>query len=184
MASSMPSEPLLASEPSGHNHNQDQEPVTTRRRRKLTVADRIDLFIDRTSGKLGPILIVTAVVLLSMCIYCYFVVFIPFHYPQQPEGEETASYAGYVANMIWSCYLIWGIMANYYYAVKTPPGSVVDGISPENVHTTNAWIANICSFLGLSMELYSQERVFVQSRKQTCTKTFLSRWKVCITQFC
>ncbi|KAF9353784.1 hypothetical protein BGX34_011386 [Mortierella sp. NVP85] len=134
MSAPMPFEPLLASGPSGHNPSQDQEPITTRPRRKLTLSDRIDIFIDRTSGKLGPVLIVTAVILLSMTIYCYFAVFIPFHYPRQPEGEDTASHAGYVANMVWSCYLVWGILANYYYAVNTSPGSVVDGISSENAN--------------------------------------------------
>jgi hypothetical protein len=171
MSASMPFEPLLASGPSGHNHNhnQDQEPITTRPRRKLTLSDRIDIFIDRTSGKLGPVLIVTAVILLSMTIYCFFAVFIPFHYPRQPEGEETASHVGYVANMVWSCYLVWGILANYYYAVNTSPGSVVDGISSENVRATTHWTVNIfVRFLsGLSMELFFTQRnaVFVQIAK-------------------
>ncbi|KAK3810844.1 MAG: DHHC palmitoyltransferase-domain-containing protein [Benniella sp.] len=150
MSASMPFEPLLASGPSGHNHNhnQDQEPITTRPRRKLTLSDRIDICIDRTSGKLGPVLIVTAVILLSMTIYCFFAVFIPFHYPRQPEGEETASHAGYVANMVWSCYLVWGILANYYYAVNTSPGSVIDGISSEN--------ANLYENVLVEMEVFTE----------------------------
>ncbi|KAG0330130.1 hypothetical protein BGZ99_007993 [Dissophora globulifera] len=108
----------------------DKEPITTRRR-KLTFSERMELLIDAMSARLGPILISLAVLLLSLAIFCYFAVFIPYHYPRQETGEASDRF-GYIANMVWSGYLVWGIMANYYYAVTTPPGTVLDGISAEN----------------------------------------------------
>ncbi|KAG0216356.1 hypothetical protein BGX33_000166 [Mortierella sp. NVP41] len=112
----------------------DSQPISTRPRRKLTFSDKIELLIDRTSSKLGPILITIAFILLSLTISCYFTVFIPFHY-QWNEGEGLQGNIGYVLTMVWSLYLVWGILANYYYAVTTPPGSVLDGLAAENEAT-------------------------------------------------
>ncbi|KAI8598654.1 DHHC palmitoyltransferase-domain-containing protein [Dissophora ornata] len=116
----------------------DNEPITTRQPRKVTFPERIELLIDAATARLGPILIALAFLLLFLTTFCYFTVFIPFHYPQceGEEGEGQSSNAGYIANMVWSCYLVWGIIANYYYAVTTPPGSVLDGIAVENEDTT------------------------------------------------
>ncbi|KAI7830723.1 DHHC palmitoyltransferase-domain-containing protein [Gamsiella multidivaricata] len=131
MSASIPFEPIPTSDPA------PDEPIATRpRRTQLSFADRVELLIDIASRRLGPILITLAFILLSLTIYCYFMVFIPFHYPRQVEGEEEASNLGYIANMIWSCYIVWGIVANYYYAVSTPPGYVLDGISTENEGST------------------------------------------------
>lgn len=129
MSSSIPFQPL-SSDPTNH------EPITTRPRRKLSLADYLELAMDRLSEGMGPVLIVMAVILLSITIYCFFAVFIPIHYPQAQEGEGGTRSAGYMANMMWSCYLVWGILANYFYAVITPPGSTIDGVSSGNVKTT------------------------------------------------
>ncbi|KAI8352353.1 DHHC palmitoyltransferase-domain-containing protein [Mortierella sp. GBAus27b] len=123
MSASIPFQALPTSDPADHE-------ISTRPRRRLTLEDRLERLIDRVSGGLGPILIVLALGLLSLAFYCFFAVFIPFHYPPPPEGQEqTISNVGYVANMVWACYLVWGIMANYYFAVTTPPGAVIDGLS-------------------------------------------------------
>ncbi|KAF9122598.1 hypothetical protein BGW39_009635 [Mortierella sp. 14UC] len=112
----------------------DNQPITTRPRRKPTLADRIELLIDRTSSSLGPILITLAFILLSTTITCYFTVYIPFHY-QWNEEEGFQGNAGYIMTMVWSLYLVWGIIANYYYTVTTSPGSVLDGLAAENEGT-------------------------------------------------
>ncbi|GJJ72342.1 hypothetical protein EMPS_04699 [Entomortierella parvispora] len=95
------------------------------------LADRIQVLVEVTSSRLGPILLVIASVLLSLTIYCYFAVFIPFHY-QWPEGTGPGENLGYLSTMVWSLYLVWGILANYYFAVQTPPGTVMDGVSSDN----------------------------------------------------
>lgn len=82
--------------------------------------------IDVMSARLGPILLTIALILLSLTIFCYFSVFIPFHYPTPNEEESDASWSfGYIVQMIWSLYIVWGILANYYFAITTPPGSVL-----------------------------------------------------------
>jgi len=67
-----------------------------------------------------------------MTIYCYFAVFIPFHY-EWLDGTGPSENLGYLLTMAWSLYLVWGIIANYYFAVQTPPGTVLDGVSSDNV---------------------------------------------------
>ncbi|KAF9930101.1 hypothetical protein FBU30_000851 [Linnemannia zychae] len=112
----------------------DNRPITTKPHRKLTFADKIERLIDRTSSSLGPILLGVAFILLSLTITCYFTVYLPYHY-QWKEGDGIQGNIGYVMTMVWSLYLVWGILANYYYAVTTPPGSVLDGLAAENEGT-------------------------------------------------
>ncbi|KAF9425094.1 hypothetical protein BGZ94_007856, partial [Podila epigama] len=120
-----------------------------------TLEDRILRLIDWTNARLGPILLTIAFVLLSLTTFCYFSVYIPFHYPYpslhlSPDtdldtgkrlgGSAEGSPAtetmmsgrskGYYANMVWSLYLVWGLVANYYYAITTPPGSVLSFSDP------------------------------------------------------
>ncbi|KAG0011750.1 hypothetical protein BGZ81_002009, partial [Podila clonocystis] len=81
--------------------------------------------IDVMSVYMGPVLLTLAFVLLSLTIFCYFSVFIPFHYPSAEEESDTSWSIGYITQMIWSLYVVWGIQANYYFAITTPPGSVL-----------------------------------------------------------
>ncbi|KAF9413374.1 hypothetical protein BGZ94_000756 [Podila epigama] len=97
-------------------------------RKPKTLSGRIEQLTDKAIDGLGPVLLTLAFVLLSTCIFCYFTVVFPYHH-QWKEGEGIFGNFGYVLSMIWSCYLVWGIAANYYYAVRTPPGGVLDGIT-------------------------------------------------------
>lgn len=103
-----------------------------RPKKKPTLSARIDQLTDKAIDGLGPVLLCLAFLLLSICIFAYFTVVFPFHHPWK-EGEGVFGNLGYIANMIWSYYLVWGIAANYYYAVRTPPGGVLDGIERTTV---------------------------------------------------
>ncbi|KAG0362125.1 hypothetical protein BG005_006620 [Podila minutissima] len=85
--------------------------------------------IEVTSVYMGPVLLTLAFILLSLAIFCYFSVFIPFHYPAEEEESDTSWTLGYITQMIWSLYVILGILANYYFAITTPPGSMLDKAS-------------------------------------------------------
>ncbi|KAG0334372.1 hypothetical protein BG000_008391 [Podila horticola] len=52
--------------------------------------------------------------------------------------------------MIWSLYVLWGILANYYFAITTPPGSVL-GKVPLGDHD-NAGFQDVL----LEMELFTE----------------------------
>ena len=110
---------------------EDLEPITTAPKRpsprKLTLSDRVEKLTDGAIKGLGPVLIVIAFILLSLNIFCFFTVILPFHYGWK-EGEGIFGNLGYILNLTWSCYLVWGVVANYYYAVRTPAGSVLDGV--------------------------------------------------------
>ena len=116
--------------------DEDLEPITTAPRRpfprKPTLSDRVEKLTDSAIKGLGPILITVAFVLLSVCIFCFFTVITPYHYTWN-EGQGLFGNLGYILTMIWSSYLVWGIMANYYYAVRTPAGSVLDGVKNSSV---------------------------------------------------
>lgn len=101
-------------------------------RKKSTLTAKLEQLTDKAIDGLGPILLCLAFLLLSICTFAYFSVVFPFHYQWQ-EGEGVFGNLGYIVNMIWSCYLVWGITANYYYAVRTPPGEVLDGIERTTV---------------------------------------------------
>ncbi|KAG0036719.1 hypothetical protein BGZ82_003812 [Podila clonocystis] len=85
--------------------------------------------IDVMSVYMGPVLLSLAFVLLSLTIGCYFSVFIPFHYLSEEEESDTSWSIGYITQMIWALYVVWGILANYYFAIITPPGSVLGKVS-------------------------------------------------------
>ncbi|KAF9319556.1 hypothetical protein BG003_008809 [Podila horticola] len=93
--------------------------------------------IEVMSVYMGPVLLTLAFILLSLTISCYFSVFIPFHYPSEGEESDTSWSLRYIAQMIWSLYVLWGILANYYFAITTPPGSVL-GKVPLGDHTLTA----------------------------------------------
>ena len=77
---------------------------------------------------LGPVLISLAFLLLSVTIFCFYTVFLPFHHPWN-DGQGVSGNWVYIFHWIWATYLVWGILANYYLAVRTPAGSVLDGVS-------------------------------------------------------
>jgi len=127
MTSSIEFTPLATSDPLDIEPN--LEPITTRRRTRLDLlAAQIDKIADATINGLGPVLLTVASLLLSTTIFCYFNVFLPFHFSWK-EGEGVYGNLGYILNFVWACYLVWGIIANYYFAVRTRPGGVLDGVS-------------------------------------------------------
>ncbi|KAK3810820.1 MAG: DHHC palmitoyltransferase-domain-containing protein [Benniella sp.] len=132
MSTSIEFTPLATSDPS-ENHldrldDNNDEPITTRpRKRKHDLAHQIERLADAAVSGLGPFLLGLAFLLLSMTFFCFFTVFFPYHYTWQ-EGQGVSGNLSYVLNLIWACYLVWGIVANYYFAVRTPPGGVLDGI--------------------------------------------------------
>ncbi|CAO3563206.1 unnamed protein product [Mortierella alpina] len=97
--------------------------------------DAIPRLIHIASTRQGPILISILSVVLSLNTYCLFAVHLPFHFQWLP-GEGIQANANYLLHWLWSCYLVWGVAANYYYAIVTPPGSVLDGISTEDEGST------------------------------------------------
>ncbi|KAG9327133.1 hypothetical protein KVV02_008763, partial [Mortierella alpina] len=97
--------------------------------------DAIPRLMRAANARQGPILIGILSVVLSLNTYCLFAVHLPFHFQWLP-GEGIQTNASYLLNLFWSCYLVWGVAANYYYAIKTPPGSVLDGMSTEDEETT------------------------------------------------
>ncbi|KAF8927947.1 DHHC palmitoyltransferase-domain-containing protein [Dissophora ornata] len=126
MTSSIEFTPLATSEPLDSEPN--IEPITTRRAKLDLFSIQIDRLTDAAVNGLGPVLLTVASLLLSTTIFCYFNVFLPFHFAWK-EGEGLFGNLGYILNFIWACYLVWGIIANYYFAVRTPPGGVLDGVT-------------------------------------------------------
>ena len=173
MAASIPFAAVPTTDPA------DNEPITTRQPRKVTFPQRIELLIDAATAGLGPILIFLAFLLLSLTIFCYFSVFIPFHYRRSEgeEGGERSNNAGFIANMVWSCYLVWGIVANYYYAVTMPPGSVLDGIASENVcRQSSAGIGR--TVIQAMQPLLTPLALLFCHRRTPRFKTYSWRWRV------
>lgn len=135
MSTSIEFTPLATSDPSEYRldlpEENNDEPITTRptprQQRKPALAHQIEKLADAAVSGLGPFLLGLAFLLLSMTIFCFFSVFFPYHYTWQ-EGEGVIGNSSYILNLIWACYLVWGIVANYYFAVRTPPGGVLDGI--------------------------------------------------------
>ncbi|KAG0087350.1 hypothetical protein BGZ93_006455 [Podila epicladia] len=104
----------------------EEGPITTSKPCKYKARSRMALrLIEVLSVYMGPVLLTLAFILLSLTIFCYFSVFIPFHYPSEEEESDTSWTLGYIIQMTWSLYVIWGILANYYFAITTPPGSVL-----------------------------------------------------------
>lgn len=126
--------PLATSDPLD-----DEQPITTStstttRRpnphspKHNSLAAQIERLGDMAISGLGPVLISLAFLLLSVTIFCFYSVFLPFHHPWN-EGEGIFGNLAYIFHWIWATYLVWGILANYYLAVRTPAGSVLDGVS-------------------------------------------------------
>ncbi|KAG0330139.1 hypothetical protein BGZ99_008002 [Dissophora globulifera] len=130
MSDSIEFTPLATSDPLDNEAN--DEPITTARKPRPSTLDsfaaQIDRLADSTIGYLGPVLLLTAFVLLSITIFCFFTVYLPFHY-SWTEGTGFFGNWAYILHLSWSLYLVWGIIANYYYAVRTPPGGILDGVS-------------------------------------------------------
>ncbi|KAF8978458.1 hypothetical protein BGZ46_006460 [Entomortierella lignicola] len=128
MSTSIEFTPLATSDPLD-----DNEPITTAKPKpkpnsSKSLLNQIERLTDTAISGLGPILLTVAFILLSLTIFCFYTVFLPYHYTWK-EGEGIFGNFAYILNFTWSLYLVWGIIANYYYAVRTPPGGVLDGIS-------------------------------------------------------
>ncbi|KAG0317561.1 hypothetical protein BG000_004515, partial [Podila horticola] len=95
--------------------NASQSNAPSRLLKKPTLSAKIEQLTDKAIDGLGPVLLCLAFILLSVCTFAYFSVVLPYHYQWQ-EGEGIFGNLGYIINMTWSCYLVWGIAANYYYA--------------------------------------------------------------------
>ncbi|KAF9976684.1 hypothetical protein BGZ73_008081 [Actinomortierella ambigua] len=108
---------------------EDDQPINTRPQKRIAkLSDYIENMTDGAIKGLGPILIVLAILLLSLCIVCYFTVYVPYHF-QWKEGQGIFANWAYILNTIWSLYIVWGILGNYYLAVVTSPGTVMDGLN-------------------------------------------------------
>ncbi|KAI1311884.1 hypothetical protein EDD11_003285 [Mortierella claussenii] len=121
--------------------------TATRPRNHNSLSATMERITDATIKGLGPVLLTIAFLLLSIVIFCFFTVVLPFHYSWQ-EGQGIFGNWAYILNLVWSCYLVWGIAANYYYAVRTPPGGVLDGVASSG----DAMFQDVL----LEMETYTQ----------------------------
>ncbi|KAG0310698.1 hypothetical protein BGZ97_012399 [Linnemannia gamsii] len=126
--------PLATSDPLD-----DEQPITTSTSattrkpnphspKHNSLAAQIERLGDMAISGLGPVLISLAFLLLSVTIFCFYSVFLPFHHPWN-EGKGISGNLAYIFHWIWATYLVWGILGNYYLAVRTPAGSVIDGVS-------------------------------------------------------
>lgn len=78
-------------------------------------------FFDRSLRILGPILIVAATVLISLCVYIYFSILLPRRYPDDIEWT-WASRMTYGAHLILAFWFVILIAFNYFSAVLVGPG--------------------------------------------------------------
>lgn len=84
---------------------------------------RIYFFIDKAVEVAGPLYIALAVSLISCIIYLFFTVILPsIHSLNSLKG---------VIHIIISIWLIFNVFFNYYYCVKTDPGSPTDFMDVE-----------------------------------------------------
>ncbi|RUP48032.1 hypothetical protein BC936DRAFT_145042 [Jimgerdemannia flammicorona] len=81
--------------------------------------------VDRAIYGIGPLFIVLAVVLISLCATAYFAIVFPFNHPWT---DETTFWQmlGAGATLLFSVYMICNIAFHYYMAVTTPPGGVLE----------------------------------------------------------
>lgn len=80
--------------------------------------------IDRAINRIGPIFIAIAMVLLAMCVLCYYLVVFPYNH----RWSDSAFFGKiYIAlTLAWSLYMVYCIFFHYYMAIITPPGNVLD----------------------------------------------------------
>lgn len=139
-------QPLATSDPLD-----DDQPITTSTTPRKpnphspkhnSLAAQIERLGDMALSGLGPVLISLAFLLLSVTIFCFYTVFLPFHHPWN-EGQGISGNWAYIFHWIWATYLVWGILANYYLAVRTPAGSVLDGVSSSVICTINIRVASL-----------------------------------------
>ncbi|KAI8582090.1 hypothetical protein K450DRAFT_269546 [Umbelopsis ramanniana AG] len=87
--------------------------------------------VDRAINRIGPVFIAIALVLLAMCVFCYYLVVFPY-----THRWSDAGFLGkiYIATMLaWSAYMVYCIFFHYYMAIVTSPGNVLDrpGMDPR-----------------------------------------------------
>lgn len=84
---------------------------------------RIHFFIDKAVEVAGPLYIALAVTLISGIIYLFFTVILPsIHSPNSLQG---------IIHIIIAIWLIFNVFFNYFYCVKTDPGSPSDFMDVE-----------------------------------------------------
>ena len=111
-----------------NNSNTASSRKTPHSPRNNSIAAQIERLTDVAISGMGPVLICFAALLLSVTIFCYYTVLLPFHHPWNQDEGIYGNWV-YVLHWIWATYLVWGILGNYYLAVRTPAGSVLDGVS-------------------------------------------------------
>jgi palmitoyltransferase len=80
--------------------------------------------VDRAINRIGPVFIAIALVLLTMCILCYYLVVFPYTHRWSDAGFFGKIY---IATMLaWSVYMVYCIFFHYYMAIVTSPGNVLD----------------------------------------------------------
>ena len=80
--------------------------------------------VDRAINRIGPVFIAIAMVLLAMCVLCYYLVVFPYSYQWAEAGFFGKLY---IATLLaWSLYMVYCIFFHYYMAIVTPPGNVLD----------------------------------------------------------
>ncbi|RUP48033.1 DHHC palmitoyltransferase-domain-containing protein [Jimgerdemannia flammicorona] len=117
--------------------------------------------VDRAIYGIGPLFIVLAVVLISLCATAYFAIVFPFNHPWT---DETTFWQmlGAGATLLFSVYMICNIAFHYYMAVTTPPGGVLE--PKKDVETDEASLREVL----LELEEYD-------SFPKTCKKCHLPK---------
>jgi palmitoyltransferase len=80
--------------------------------------------VDRAINRIGPVFIAIALVLLAMCILCYYLVVFPYTHRWFEAGFLGKIYIA--AMLAWSGYMVYCIFFHYYMAIVTSPGNVLD----------------------------------------------------------
>lgn len=80
--------------------------------------------VDRAINRIGPVFIAIALVLLTMCILCYYLVVFPYTHRWSDAGFFGKFYIA--AMLAWSIYMVYCIFFHYYMAIVTSPGNVLD----------------------------------------------------------
>lgn len=84
---------------------------------------RMQIFIDRAVQLGGPLYIALAVTLISCIIYLFFTTILP--------SIHSIYSVGGIAHILISAWLIFNVFFNYFYCIKTDPGSPPDVIDLE-----------------------------------------------------
>ncbi|KAM0746074.1 zf-DHHC-domain-containing protein [Meredithblackwellia eburnea MCA 4105] len=89
---------------------------------------------ERLLGKVGPVFIALAVVLIGGCAFAYFDVVYRLRYINNPATSTTQLVIG----ALWSAYLVTMFSFHYYKAITTKPGTPQEPPSPPS-SATSPW---------------------------------------------